>query len=153
MCRTSPAWRTYKTFTWTQRTHWLQVRSLLLLTSIGLQLFGFRKLQGVLLQPRSAPLHQDLAMARASASIVRSAARWNPMGTTCLTRSLVLCWLLQRQRLVAVLRIGIQRQDGQFRAHAWVEVDDIVITDSPNVAMRFLSFDAEILRKHAPAVL
>lgn len=46
-------------------------------------------------------------------------ARW-PFGDTCLRRCLLLGHLLRRMR--PVLRIGVQRSEGTFAAHAWLEV-------------------------------
>ena len=42
-----------------------------------------------------------------------------PMG--CLRRSLVLQWLLGRRGIATDLRIGVQRDGDELRAHAWLE--------------------------------
>lgn len=44
------------------------------------------------------------------------------IGGTCLPRSLALAEVLQRQGLAPVVVIGVGSRDGQFSAHAWVEV-------------------------------
>jgi len=47
---------------------------------------------------------------------------------TCLTQALAVQILLNRQGILADLRLGVGRNgDGQFKAHAWVEKDGRVL--------------------------
>jgi hypothetical protein len=80
--------------------------------------------------------------------MVDVAARHLPWRPTCLPRSLVLWFLLRRQGVPAELRIGIQKHDRQLEAHAWVEVDQRVVNDTPDIAARYPPFAniAEALR-------
>ena len=39
----------------------------------------------------------------------------------CLARATYLRWLLQRRGIPTILRLGVQLNDGQLLAHAWVE--------------------------------
>lgn len=55
------------------------------------------------------------------ARLVDIAARHHLRPMTCLPRSLVLKALLQRQGDEASLRIGVRREAGSLRAHAWIE--------------------------------
>ncbi len=55
------------------------------------------------------------------AALVDRAGRWAPVRTTCLTRALVLSWMLRRQGVITTLRIGVARRDGTLTAHAWLE--------------------------------
>lgn len=58
---------------------------------------------------------------------VRVASRGVP-GATCLTQALATQALLALAGRSSRLRIGVGRdEDGTFRAHAWVEVDDRVV--------------------------
>jgi hypothetical protein len=45
------------------------------------------------------------------------------LGTTCLPTSLALARVLRRRGAVPELVIGVASEDGDFSAHAWVEVD------------------------------
>lgn len=60
----------------------------------------------------------------------------------CLTRSLVLLWLLARRGVTAQLRIGV-RKDGssQLLAHAWVEIDGLPVNDEASVVKDYAVFD------------
>ena len=79
------AWKATWRLSWRER--WLLVQSLWLLPSLGLalRLFGFRRLYGTLLrltpEPHPPTFHReaDLSYARATASVVQSAA-WYSTG-------------------------------------------------------------------------
>ena len=73
-------------------------------------------------------------------ALVNSAARYAPGPVTCLTRSLLLRWLLRRRGIASDLRIGVQLVQGRLDAHAWVEYEGVPINDAPDVAQRFAAF-------------
>lgn len=135
------SWYTYRHLSWGQRRLLLSAWVLLLLVAPGLRLLGFRRAQAALLWATPTPRRRDLSLAQTTAQLVQSAARWNPLPATCLSRSLVLIWLLRRQGLVAELRIGVAQADGQMMAHAWVEHDGVALNDSQDVAGRYAPFD------------
>ncbi len=78
------------------------------------------------------------------ATLVNIAALHVPFPTTCLTRSLLLGWILRRRSVAAQLRIGVRLAEGALDAHAWVEYAGIPINDRPDVGQQFAPF-AEIL--------
>lgn len=82
------------------------------------------------------------ALVQSTGETVALAAAHLPLyRPTCLTRSLVLRYLLQRRGVAADLRLGVATLGGRFAAHAWVEHDGQVINDSPDVARRFAPLD------------
>jgi hypothetical protein len=68
--------------------------------------------------------------------------RRSPIRGTCLSRSLALKWLLARQGIQTVVRLGGAISDGQFEAHAWLELDGAVLGSPADVASRFVMFQA-----------
>ena len=52
---------------------------------------------------------------------IRAAYRVLPFERTCLKHALIFCRVRQRRGLSAELRIGVQKHEGVFAAHAWVE--------------------------------
>lgn len=78
-----------------------------------------------------------LSLARRTAWIVDKAARFHPLPGKCLSKSLTLVELLQRQGINAELRIGVQPPSPLLNAHAWVEYQGEVLNDSADVARRF----------------
>ena len=49
----------------------------------------------------------------------------------CLTRSLLIFWLLKIRREGAQLVIGVSRHTAMFESHAWITYDGEVVLDTP----------------------
>jgi hypothetical protein len=64
-----------------------------------------------------------------TAELLAAAARRGVPGSTCLTRSLALLWLLRKSGLQPNLRIGARMLSGHFEAHAWVECEGQPVND------------------------
>jgi len=115
----------------------------------GLALFGYRRVHRALSWPRrgadrypSEPAR--LARAKSVARIVTIAAGSGPIRATCLRRSLLLWWLLRRDGIEAIVRVGVQRgEGGALDAHAWVEYRGRPLNDTEDVALRFLPFERD----------
>jgi hypothetical protein len=75
---------------------------------------------------------KDLGEAPAIGWAVTRAARYGFFRPQCLVRSLAVQRMLRRRGAsVGELRIGVRREGGGLVAHAWVELDGVVIADSP----------------------
>lgn len=111
------------------------------LFSAGLRIFGLRRLDAWLRtarvpEKRGLPPEQVMRLG----DLVNIAARHVPCGATCLTRSLVLGWLLQRRGVATELRIGVRLVGGVLDAHAWVEYLGVPVNDRRDVALQFAPF-------------
>ena len=106
------------------------------LTLLGLAGFQARVLDGPM--ARGAPM--ALKDIQALGELVNIAARHTLGPRTCLTRSLLLAWLLRRRGVFSQLRIGVRLTQGMLDAHAWVECDGIPVNDRPYVSTQFASF-------------
>jgi Transglutaminase-like superfamily len=110
---------------------------------LGLRVMGLPRLQAWL---QRRPLAPEPAKALALPHIqalgdaVNIAARHTPFPVTCLTRSLLLGWLLRRRGVPSSLRIGVRLTQGAFAAHAWVECAGVPVNDRPDIAAQFASF-------------
>jgi hypothetical protein len=115
----------------------------------GLALFGFRRMRAVMerpLPPRSKryPTAQSAEdRARSAARVVAIAAGRGPVRATCLRQSLLLWWLLRRDGIETVLRVGVNRDHGALNAHAWVECLGRPVNDADDIALRFPAFDQD----------
>ena len=78
--------------------------------------------------------------ARRTAELVNAAAWRSLYDATCLRRSLVLWWMLRRRSIDSQLRIGARMEGDNFAAHAWVEYENTVLNDSPDVGTRYAIF-------------
>src|SRR5436305_1464018 len=115
--------------------------------AIAAAMFGVRvaRMRRRMLNPHAA---SDAAKRRLTDADIRDyvtaierAGRWVP-GSTCLTKSVALAWLLRRQGIAAVVRVGVKTDiaattNDAFEAHAWVEYDGVALGDG-NVHTRFL---------------
>jgi len=136
------AWRAFLDLSWPQRRSLALAWLLLPAGALGLRLLGFTRLQAVLLPRRRALASRtDVGEAQAIARMVDAAGRWNPVQTSCLVRSLVLCHLLRRKGLAAELRIGVTPPDGNFSAHAWVEHEGVALAEAGAAGARYSAFD------------
>jgi hypothetical protein len=129
----------------------LFLRAIFLLPMVALSLRwrGFRKTQAMLerfLSNKSG--EQDSAegseRAALTAHMVNVADRHGLVHPSCLAKSLTLCWLLRRQGIGAALRIGIQKENEQFAAHAWVERNGIALNEPEEHHRHYAAFDAAL---------
>ena len=121
--------------------------SLVLLPSswLGLRLAGLQRFQAWLDRfpiAQCPPLSQ--AEAAAIGLAVNRAANHVLGAASCLTRSLLLRWLLRFYGTPSDLRIGVRVEQGKFAAHAWVEMDGIPVNDQPEAVADFVAFDQPV---------
>ena len=108
---------------------------------LGLRMLGLPRFQAWLLKaPAQSALALTLPAIHALGEAVNIAARHTPFPATCLTRSLLLGWLLQRRGMQSQLRIGVRLTQGALDAHAWVECAGVPVNDRPDVVSRFVVF-------------
>lgn len=109
---------------------------------LGLRTLGLARFQTLLHRARAkTPRLMSAHEIRTLAELVNVAARLTPFPATCLTRSLLLGWLLHRRSVPNQLRIGVRFTQGTLDAHAWVECEGVPVNDKPDVAIRFAPFD------------
>jgi len=80
-------------------------------------------------------------------ALIRGAGNHIPFRSTCLTRSLLLVWLLRRRGVRSELRIGVRQIDGGIDSHAWVELDGRPVNEARGVRQRFAVFDQTLSPK------
>lgn len=106
----------------------LGMLALLPVASLGLRLFGFRRMKAFvewsspLRAPRPAD-RADQARAERMAELAAIAGRRGVIEATCLRQALLVHWWLRRQQLAPVLRLGVDRIGALPDMHAWVELD------------------------------
>ena len=111
---------------------------------LALRLAGLQRFQGWL---DRVPVAQREPLSHAEAAAlgvaVNRAANHVFGPVTCLTRSLLLRWLLRRYGTASDLRIGVRLEQGEFSAHAWVEMDGIPLNDRPEFVARYAIFESK----------
>ena len=87
-----------------------------------------------------AELQNRLATAQSVARMVSIAANHGLYRANCLKRSLATWWLLQRRGISTELNIGVNKDDGAFNAHAWVEYMGHTLVEADDVKEKFSTF-------------
>ena len=108
---------------------------------LGLRLLGLPRFQAQLERARK-PIFPAITLPaiKELGELVNIAARHTLGSRTCLTRSLLLGWLLRRRGVQSELRIGVRFTQGALDAHAWVECEGVPVNDRPDVSMQIASF-------------
>ena len=114
----------------------------------GSRILGFPRFQAWLDHGRlvEGPTRTKEELA-AIGAMISIAARYSPCPANCLTRSLLLGWLLRRRGVCSDLRIGVRLDQGELQAHAWVEYEGEPINDAVDIAQRFMPFHAPLTYK------
>ena len=140
---TTTLWARWRALLPAQRRTLVLAWCLLPAVWLALWVSGLPRLQGWLARRPlvATPVAMSLPEVTGLGRAVNIAARLTPFPATCLTRSLLLVWLLRRHGMTCELRIGVQLREGVFRAHAWVERDGMPVNDRADVAADFAPFD------------
>jgi hypothetical protein len=142
-------WRKFWRLNGLERRILVEAICALLATRVGLHLLGFRHWKNGLARlasaasrcPVTAAGPGDVAAAQEIARMVAAAARNLFFHTDCLERSLTLWWLLCRRGIAAELRFGARKEMASFEAHAWVELDGLVLSDPGDGHLPFVPFE------------
>lgn len=104
-------------------------------TAVLLRRRGLKSIMGTI-DPSLPPA--DVSEARAAAARVDDALDLLPMEPTCLRRSVSLLRELHREGRSALLVIGVRSVEPTgVAAHAWVEADDEVVNDEPDMREQY----------------
>ncbi|WP_171257959.1 lasso peptide biosynthesis B2 protein [Acinetobacter gyllenbergii] len=87
-----------------------------------------------LLKKNTKYFNKDLDYANAAASFIHKVSSKLPFDLKCLENALILAYFLALKKHDFNLKIGIQKYD--FLSHAWIEVDDVVVSDMPDLSAR-----------------
>ncbi len=71
------------------------------------------------------------------ARLVAIAANKSPYRANCLKKALLLWWLLARRGIASEIQLGINRDDNEFNAHAWVTLNGQILLDTDDVEKRY----------------
>lgn len=93
---------------------------------------------------------EELLRARRYAHWIEIASRHHVADAQCLHRSLVLHRWLRLEGLPSTVKIGVRKEGNALKAHAWVELGEHIVTDTPAsvAAFTLLSNGVEQVWKH-----
>jgi hypothetical protein len=122
---------------------------LLPLIAVSVRVRGFIGTQAALerLLPvrndRARPANVDTSNSVSrTARMIRAAARYGMVRSTCLEKSLALWCLLRRQGIASSVRIGTRKSAGRLEAHAWVEFEGRALNEPAELREHYAVFYA-----------
>jgi len=131
--------------TWQERWLLLQAFVFLPLIAAALHLMNYQRLRSLLLRFSPVPddIYEDAALhlATSISRLVQAATSRMPFTISCLVRSTTLWWFLRRQRIPSDIRIGVNQQQDTFHAHAWVEINGVVLNDRADIHEQYFAFE------------
>lgn len=84
------------------------------------------------LKKKNYYVDKNLDYVNSAASFIHKISSKLPFDLKCLENSLILAYFLALKKHEFNLKIGVQKYD--FLSHAWIEVDDVVISDMPDLS-------------------
>ena len=132
------------------RGMFLRAAVLLPVISLSLRIRGFRWTQQSLqsfafsskIEKRSPENVTDGERVELAVRMVNAAVRHGWGRPTCLEKSLALWWLLRRESITSVVRIGARTAGGKLEAHAWVECEGVALNEPAGEHRHYATFDA-----------
>lgn len=149
----SAAWQRFRRLSRPERSLFFCGVLLLPMTVCALRFLHLRRverLMGFWLKRDTGPATEDAAerwrLADAARRMTEAAARHGAVRGNCLSRSMVLWYLLRQQGLPATVEVGGRKDGRLFEAHAWVELEGRIVNDSEDVRKRFAPFESQANR-------
>ena len=129
-------WQQARTLTAAEWVILWKAAALLPLIEVGLRVFGLKRIKHRLHKHIPVtPVSSDLSP-QIIARIVNGIA--GILRARCLARSLALWWLLKRRGIDSQICMGVRKENGALMAHAWVELDNIVLNDRAEIQSEFV---------------
>ncbi len=122
---------------------------IVLAVHVALRIFGFamvRSMAAVFARPRRFTDAIELARVERWRSRIRVIKRKFPkkLQGNCLSQSIVLWGLLQRDGIASNLIVGATKRSDEFQAHAWVEHEGRPVNAGLRVRQKFQTFDHDL---------
>lgn len=115
------------------------------LISISLKIFGFNRSKNILIKlsklfpnkNNSDPIKQGLLFAK----IVNKVSKYSIFRCKCLEVSMATWFLCSRSGIDCEFKIGTMIENNILNAHAWVEINNEVITEYEDPRLKYVAFN------------
>lgn len=124
---------------------WLFIRAVWTLPMMicAMRFVALRRVQRWIERP-DQPFGNKKAALRMNPRIITritfAASKYGLVRGNCLSRSLILCYLLRREGYDARLRLGGRQEGKSFEAHAWVELNGEPVDERDEIRSSFVPF-------------
>ena len=142
------AFQRFRTLDWKAQKIFGHAAILLPRVMMSLRLRGFKQTQSKLQAnlPPVSPVEAQApgpAIVQTICRMVSAAGHYGIARPNCLEESLVLWYLLRRENIPGVLRIGVRKSQGEFEAHAWVEYLGTALNQGEWTHPHYAAFETE----------
>lgn len=142
--------RTFSALPISTKWNFLKIAVLVPLVEISIRTIKFKKTYRVLkaLTGRTpAPPKDDISVIRRYRNVFYLHRRAIPYLGKCLSQSLTLWFLLERQGISAELKFGVKKEKNDLIAHAWIEYKGEAFMSESEMEENYTSFSESILAK------
>ncbi len=133
-----------KSFTLRDWFYFIQSWMMLLFVDLWLKIGSFHSLSNYLTKDNKVSSSADTQIDQDSESEIRelvdlvdTAGRNHIVRMSCLRRTMVQKWLLNKKGISTDLRFGVRTVNGSLQAHAWLERDGKIISDPEIIRERY----------------
>jgi hypothetical protein len=111
------------------------------MVSAGLRMFGYVRMRRWIEQGTRKALTRsaqpsDIAEGKRLVRLAAIAGKHGPVEATCLRQALLVYALLRKRNLTPELVLGVNRQQDEFGAHAWVALSGTSLDAGENANLR-----------------
>lgn len=118
-------------------------------------IFGFRKIKKILdffskdLEDKSSLNEKEVLVFREHLRLLFKKLRKSRYCfCNCFSTSLLLWFILKKQGLNSEIRIGTRKINNEFKAHAWVEINNIPLNAGLKVRQKFHTFNFDFSKNN-----
>ncbi len=138
-------WRAYRKLEREDRRTLMLLTCLLPLIAGTIRILGFNRAFSVIGRLAGSSGDTTITVDEGLLNRVRKWTRYLKLNGiyrgNCLSRSLMIWSVLQRNGISCDLVVGTRFRDGQFQAHAWVEHDSRPVNAGPRVRQNYVVFE------------
>lgn len=110
---------------------------------LALKALGYQRFQRLFINSRTGQkMPGSIEHAKRQGRLVNMAVGGMIGGDKCLLRSVMLARHLTKTGYAPKIKLGVGKENSDFQAHSWVEVDGIVVNDRDGIAESHSIFEA-----------
>ncbi len=115
---------------------------ILLIVRFLIKIFGFKTTHYILnkLTLFSVKVKNEKLFIKKAGNLIKGASKVLPIKTTCVEDSITLWLMLKNRGIDSYLKIGVNQNTDKLDAHAWVEIDGYVISETESINKPFSGF-------------
>lgn len=129
-----------------KRVFYLKLFIFINVVSILLKIIGFSRTKYILsglakLKPTKTAPKDPILFLKRFVPLINHLSKYTFLRCMCLETSLIIRYFANRNNIPCEFKIGGDMSDGKFKAHAWVEVNNIVVSELEDQRNKYIKFN------------